>query len=81
MTLSRKKTVAILTALIRYAEKQTCLHEETYHGGAIWEICGHCGMKWADDEGGKPADAHDLPKEIEDAYKLLTRIEGKPKGE
>ena len=31
-----------------------CAHDETYRGGLIWEICAHCGAKWADDEGGKP---------------------------
>lgn len=31
-----------------------CAHDETHRGGLIWEICHYCGMKWADDEGGKP---------------------------
>ncbi len=39
-------------ALLLYAEAQTCTHEETYRGGAIWTICRACGRKWADDEGG-----------------------------
>ncbi len=61
----------IFDALIRYAEKRTCLHEDTYRGGAIWEICSDCGMKWADDEGGKPKNTGSYPKEIEDARTLL----------
>jgi hypothetical protein len=32
----------------------TCQHEETHRGGAIWEICDQCDAKWADDRGGKP---------------------------
>jgi hypothetical protein len=34
--------------------ENTCQHEDTYRGGAIWEICCSCNAKWADDEGGKP---------------------------
>ena len=74
MKLSKQKVVSVLEDIIRYAETNTCLHEETYRGGAIWEICSSCGMKWADDEGGKPDDAHDLPKEIEAAHDLLAEI-------
>jgi hypothetical protein len=47
---------------LSYVERQQCLHEETHRGGAIWEICDMCGSKWADDEGGKPAQSE--PKEI-----------------
>lgn len=46
--------VAMVTELVRHIEGETCTHEETYRGGAIWEICRECGAKWADDEGGKP---------------------------
>jgi hypothetical protein len=27
----------------------SCLHEVTHRGGAIWTICDDCGRKWADD--------------------------------
>jgi hypothetical protein len=37
----------------------------------VWEICNRCGKMWADDEGGKPKDAHNWPQEIIDAQKLL----------
>ena len=57
-----------------YAANNTCLHEDTHRGGVIWEICSSCGAKWADDEGGKPGNAHELPKEIENAYNLLDEI-------
>ena len=77
MKLSKQRVIAILKAVTEYAAENTCLHESTHRGGAIWEICDDCGAKWADDRGGKPADAHDLPKEIEDAYTLLAEIEGK----
>jgi len=43
-----------LEGLLRRDERNTCQHEETHRGGAIWEICDQCGEKWADDEGGKP---------------------------
>lgn len=58
-----------LKGLIYLAERNICSHEETYRGGAIWEICSMCGAKWADDEGGKPE--YKEPKELTEAYKLL----------
>lgn len=51
------------------AERNICSHEETYRGGAIWEICSSCGAKWADDEGGKPEFVE--PTEITEAHRLL----------
>jgi hypothetical protein len=68
---SKEQIVTVLRAVTDYAAQNTCLHEETYRGGSIWEICSMCGAKWADDEGGKPQDAHELPKCIVDAYELL----------
>ena len=41
-----------LTDLLRYVDRQTCTHEETHRGGAIWTICDGCGKKWDDDAGG-----------------------------
>lgn len=46
--------VQALKALLKRDESNTCQHDETYRGGAIWEICRQCDAKWADDEGGKP---------------------------
>lgn len=43
-----------LEALMRRDTGNTCQHENTHRGGAIWEICDDCGAKWADDRGGKP---------------------------
>ena len=43
-----------LETLIKRDKRNTCQHEETHRGGVIWEICEGCGMKWADDRGGKP---------------------------
>jgi hypothetical protein len=60
-----QRLVRALRELLAYAETNTCLHEETHRGGTIWEICDQCGKQWADDEGGKPANAHAWPKEIE----------------
>ena len=60
-----------LRYVLEYAERETCTHEETHRGGAIWEICDSCGAKWADDAGGKPADAHDFPKVLINARDFL----------
>ena len=46
--------LAALDLLLSRDMANTCQHTETHRGGAIWEICDHCGMKWADDRGGKP---------------------------
>jgi hypothetical protein len=43
-----------LRAVLNRDELNTCQHEDTHRGGAIWEICDSCGAKWADDKGGKP---------------------------
>jgi hypothetical protein len=69
------RLVLHLRSVLEYAERETCTHEETHRGGAIWEICDRCGMKWADDEGGKPADAHDLPQVLEDARNFLHSLQ------
>ena len=49
--------------------RNTCQHEDTHRGGAIWEICSSCGAMWADDEGGKPE--WQDPPEWTKAYKAL----------
>ena len=59
-----------LRNLLRRDEQNTCQHENTYRGGAIWEICDDCGLKWADDEGGKPV--WQDPQEWIDARAALT---------
>jgi ribosomal protein L37AE/L43A len=64
-----------LRALLEHVEKETCLHEEIYRGGAIWEICRDCGAKWADDEGGKPE--FKWPQAVEQARAALPK-EGRP---
>jgi hypothetical protein len=47
-------TVWLVRDLLKHIEQNTCTHEETHRGGAIWEICNACGSMWADDKGGKP---------------------------
>lgn len=42
----------VLADLLDIVDSNTCVHESTHRGGAIWTICDGCGMKWADDEGG-----------------------------
>lgn len=58
-----------LRLLLNYAEKQTCLHEETHRAGTIWEICDMCGRRWADDRGGKPE--YEEPEAFTNAHALL----------
>lgn len=48
------EVIALMKEALKEIERNTCSHEETHRGGAIWEICDICGCKWADDEGGKP---------------------------
>lgn len=43
-----------LAGLLARDIRNTCTHENSHRGGAIWEICDDCEAKWADDEGGKP---------------------------
>lgn len=64
-----KELESALADLVAYAEQQTCLHEDTYRGGCIWEICRECGARWADGEGGKSEYVE--PKQIQRAYQLL----------
>lgn len=49
-----KQMAVALRSLARHVADNTCQHEQTHRGGAIWEICSECGCKWADDEGGRP---------------------------
>lgn len=48
LALTRLRLQNILDEL----DQNTCTHENTHRGGIIWTICGDCGRKWADDEGG-----------------------------
>lgn len=72
-----KKMAEALARALDYIEQQTCPHEETHRGGAIWEICSECGCKWADDRGGKPE--FKWPAEYTEGRSLLAKI--KPKKE
>lgn len=51
---ARQDVREALVDLLARDMQNTCQHENTYRGGAIWEICSDCDAKWADDEGGKP---------------------------
>lgn len=66
-----------LKALCHFVDRNTCRHDETRRGGAIWEICDQCGAKWADDEGGKPAFI--LPSSLTQAYAALESTKGEQK--
>lgn len=44
----------LVQSLVDHIVGETCLHENTHRGGAIWEICDDCGAQWADDRGGRP---------------------------
>lgn len=50
----RDALLEALKGMLHRDERNTCRHEETHRGGALWEICDSCGAMWADDEGGKP---------------------------
>lgn len=62
-----------LRDLLKRDQRNTCQHEETHRGGAIWEICDMCGEKWADDRGGKPKWRD--PKEWDSADNALSAWE------
>ena len=63
-----------LEALLDRDEQNTCDHQHTHRGGAIWEICDDCGMKWADDQGGKPE--WSVPSEWTNARAALAKLRG-----
>lgn len=67
-----EQAATALEGALNEAGKNVCLHEETYRGGAIWEICRACGAKWADDEGGKPP--HEEPARITRGYETLAAL-------
>ncbi|HCD9060313.1 TPA: hypothetical protein NEF99_001039 [Pseudomonas aeruginosa] len=69
MSKEMNKAMELLRGLVSEIERQTCEHEETHRGGAIWEICDSCGAKWADDEGGKPE--FEWPESVEKAREFL----------
>lgn len=49
---SSSEILEALNRLLRHVDSETCEHEDTYRGGAIWTICRDCGRKWADNRGG-----------------------------
>ena len=70
----RDELLKALKDMLLRDEKNTCRHEETHRGGAIWEICDSCGSMWADDEGGKPE--WEDPKEWTQARAAIAAVEG-----
>ena len=62
-----------LVNLVTHVERETCTHEETHRGGAIWTICDSCGKKWADDEGG--FQPYQEPPALYAAYEALSHRE------
>lgn len=72
VTAERDAALKTLEALLERDELNTCLHENTHRGGAIWEICDDCGANWADDQGGKPAWKD--PQEWIDARALIAKV-------
>ena len=59
-------------ALLKYAERNECHHEETHRGGFIWTFCDGCGQRWADDRGG--FQPYEEPAEFEAARAVLARL-------
>ena len=72
----RDELLLALDSLLQRDISNTCTHETTHRGGAIWEICDDCGAKWADDRGGKPKWKD--PKEWEDAKEIIAKCTAKP---
>jgi len=63
-----------------WIESQGCEHDDLRRGGTIWTICGSCGRKWADDEGGfKPDKPPRILKRIDAALGAAPGI-GSPEG-
>lgn len=69
----RDALLEALKGMLHRDERNTCRHEETHRGGAIWEICDSCGAMWADDEGGKPE--WEDPKELTQARAAIKTVE------
>lgn len=67
-----KQVEEALVAALRL--DQTCEHEDTHRGGAIWTICDQCGKQWADDEGGFQPDPPNAT--IEQICAALTALRG-----
>lgn len=73
LTALRKQDTELIRQLVEHIEQNTCQHEETHRGGAIWEICDGCNAQWADDRGGKPKFAW-----APIVLAARARLEGKP---
>lgn len=68
--------VNVLEDLVSEIENNTCLHENTYRRGIIWEFCEDCGEEWSDHTGGKPEFAWSTS--VETARRLIhTHRKGK----
>lgn len=64
------KKLDVIRRLVEHIERETCTHDETHRGGAIWEICDFCGQKWSDDRNPKPE--FKWPQVVEDARAMLS---------
>jgi hypothetical protein len=74
--LSDEQIRVALEGLLRHVDRETCTHESTHRGGAIWTICDDCGRKWADDRGGfKP---YEDPPAVAFARALLASSAPRP---
>ena len=69
----------LVQSLVTHIEYETCMHENTHRGGAIWEICDDCGRQWADDRGGRPA--FKWPEPVERAHAMLAAAPVAPERE
>ena len=67
-----RAAVEALQWTIRKIDAETCAHEDTYRGGAIWTICRDCDRKWADDRGGFIP--YTEPKELTSARSALSLL-------
>ena len=69
----RDALLEALKAMLHRDERNTCCHEETHRGGALWEICDSCGAMWARDGGGQPE--WEDPKEWTQARAAIKAVE------
>lgn len=75
-TVAELRLAGVLHGLLQHVDAETCTHEETHRGGAIWTICDGCGCSWADDQGGfKP---HVDAKPVAEARAVLANIGATP---
>ena len=73
ISLAQGGAIAVLERLLKYVDAETCHHEDTYRGGAIWTVCRGCGKQWADDRGGFTP--YEDPQQVAEARAFLAQLQ------